>query len=313
MTQQDSVAVCSRSFSRDEFLRSRLNEKYLNVSYNDTGRLLVGEELIEFLSGKNKAIIGLETVDDELLSRLPELKLISKYGVGTDTINLNALHRFGVSFGWSGGLNKRAVSELVIGQVISLLRKTLKSREMLFNGKWEQTRGQQISGKTIGVIGCGNIGQDLITLLSPFGCNFLAHDIKDYHQFYDDFGVEKVALDDLLARSDVVSLHLPLNESTVQILNYERLNLLKKGAIVVNAARGGLVDENHLLSLVRQNWLGGAVLDVFELEPPENLKVLKIDNLLATSHIGGSSEEAIRAMGLAAIDGLEVNSLVSSI
>ena len=303
------VAVCSRSFSSDSLLRSNLESRYSNVKYNETGGLLVGQDLVEFASNCTKVIVGLETIDEALLTQLPELKVISKYGVGLDAIDLQALRRFGISLGWTGGLNKRAVSELVLSQVIAVLRKTVKSREALYNGVWQQDRGRQLSDKTVGLIGCGNIGKDVVRLLQPFDCEILVYDKVSYHKFYAEFDVTAVSLDELLARSDVVSLHVPLDQSTKNILGCEQLKKLKNGAIVVNTARGGLLDENCLIELLSSGKLGGAVLDVFELEPPKNLNSLKLDNLLITSHIGGSSNEAIRAMGLAAIDGLDANSI----
>ena len=114
------VAVCSRSFSSDSLLRSNLEARYSNVRYNETGRLLVGQDLVEFASGCTKVIVGLETINEAFLTQVPELKVISKYGVGLDAIDLQALRRFGVSLGWMGGLNKRAVSELVLSQVIAV-------------------------------------------------------------------------------------------------------------------------------------------------------------------------------------------------
>ena len=149
----------------------------------------------------------------------------------------------------------------------------------------------------------------MVRLLQPFDCEILVYDKVSYHKFYAEFDVIAVSLDDLLARSDVVSLHVPLDQSTKNILGCEQLKKMKNGAVVVNTARGGLLDEDCLVELLSSGKLGGAVLDVFEFEPPQNLDSLKLDNLLITSHIGGSSNEAIRAMGLAAIAGLDTHSV----
>jgi phosphoglycerate dehydrogenase-like enzyme len=299
------VAVTSRSFSKHLVLRTKLLEQYSNVKFNDTGLSLSGESLIEFLSGYDKAIIALEEVNDNLLSALPELKVIGKFGVGLDKIDLNAMHRHGIKLGWKGGVNKRSVSELVVSAAISLLHRTVFASAEVGHGEWYQIKGRQLSECTVGIIGCGHIGKDLVNLLKPFNCNILSHDILDFPEFHRKNEVKAVALEELLSESDVVTLHLPLDTSTINIMNRERLKMMKDGAILINLARGGLIDEGALVECLKSNKLSGAALDVFAKEPPILSAFSELDNILITPHIGGSTEEAILAMGLAAIDGLD--------
>lgn len=280
-------------------------QRYSAVTFNDAGRRLAGRELIDFLHGHDKAIIGLERLNDRVFAQLPELRVISKYGVGLDMIDLEAMVRHGVKLGWTGGTNKRAVSELVISCAIAVLRKVPRANQDLRTGTWYQHQGRQISGKCVGIIGCGHIGKDLAVLLKAFGCRVLANDILDFAEFYARHGVEATDLESLLRQSDVVTLHVPLDGSTRNILSAERLALMKPDAVLINAARGGLVDEVCLKEMLKSGRLAGAALDVFAVEPPEDPELLNLPNVLATPHIGGSAEEAILTVGRAAIEGLD--------
>ena len=300
-----SVAVASRSFSKHPILRGKVLERYPNAKFNDKGLSLSGDSLVEFLSGYEKAITALEVIDDSILSKLPDLKVIGKYGVGLDMIDLHAMKKFNVKLGWTGGVNKRSVSELVISFAVYLLHRVAFANKEVRCGEWYQVKGRQLSGCTFGIVGCGHIGKDLVRLLKPFGCNILAHDILDFKEFYQENNVTPVGLDELLQESDVVTLHLPKNDSTKNILNKGRLQMLKKDAILINLARGGLIDEVALKNILSKNSIAGAALDVFLVEPPIDTDFAHLDNVLITPHIGGSTEEAILAMGMAAIEGLE--------
>jgi len=303
---KDQVAVCSRSFSKNLTLRKELLNQYKKVTFNDEGLKLQGDSLIAFLRDHQKAITALETIDDYVLSQLPELNVISKFGVGIDMIDVKAISKHGKKFGWTGGVNKRSVSELVISFAIALLRHVPASNREVISGTWRQHVGGQLSGRTIGVIGCGHIGKDLIKLLQPFKCSILVNDIRKYEDFYKKYNVEYVEIEELLKRSDIVTLHVPLDESTKDMLTVDRLALMKKSAILINVARGGLVDEIALKNMLIDKRLSGAAFDVFLEEPPQDQELLSLPNFLVTPHIGGSSQEAILAMGRAAIQGLDV-------
>ncbi len=298
------IAVASRSFSKHPVLRAELLERFPDVTFNDAGLSLAGEALVGFLDGHDGAITALERLDEPLFAALPRLKVIGKYGVGLDMIDLDAMRRHGIRLGWAGGVNKRSVSELVISMAIALLRHVPKGNLEVRAGGWRQLQGRNLSGRTVGIVGCGHIGKDLTQLLAAFGCTVLAHDIRDFPEFYAAHGVEKAELEEVLERSDVVTLHLPLDASTTGILSAERLARMRPGAVLINCARGGLVDEAALKAMLMDGRLGGAGFDVFNGEPPTDRELLNLPNLLATPHIGGSAEEAVLAMGRAAIRGL---------
>ena len=295
------IAVTSRSFSRHPVLRAETEARFSDVRFNDEGKSLAGDELADFLSGRRRAITALETIDDALLSRLPELELISKVGVGTDMIDMAAMERHGVELAWHPGTNRRSVAELVVGLAIAVLRHIVPANRAVMSGEWKQQKGRELSGRTVGIVGFGSVGRDLAQLVRAFGCPVLAHDVRP---FDPESGVEPADLDDLLARSDVVSLHVTLSEATRNLIDARRLALMKTDAVLVNTARGGLVDEDALRDALANDRLGGAALDVFAVEPPGDRALLELPNLVATPHIGGSTEEAILAMGRAAIAGL---------
>ena len=188
-----------------------------------------------------------------------------------------------------------------------MLRHLPIAQRNVLDGNWKQHVGGLLSGRTLGIVGCGFIGKDLIQLLYSWDCKFLAHDIVEFDDFYKRYNVESVTLTDLLKRSDIVSLHLPLDETTNKILDADHLRLMKPDSILINVARGGLVDETEVKRMLIENCLAAAAFDVFSVEPPEDKELLLLDNFFATPHLGGSTEEAILAMGRAAIDGLDKN------
>ena len=309
MSAAVKVAVCSRSFSGNPILRAELLSRYQHVTFNDAGLQLKGDTLVQFLRGHDKAITALETIDESVLSRLPELKVVSKYGVGLDMIDMAAMRDHGKRLGWTGGVNRRSVSELVISFAIAMLRHVPAAHREVLSGIWRQHVGGYLTGQTVGIIGCGHVGKDLVPLLQAFECAVLVNDILDYPDFYAAHSVESVSLETLLARSDIVTLHVPLDGSTRGMLNAQRLALLKPTAVLINAARGGLVDEVALKQMLQDKRLAAAAFDVFSVEPPQDHELLALPNFLVTPHIGGSAHEAILAMGRAAIDGLDKNEI----
>lgn len=297
------VAVSSRSFSKNKQLRQHLSTYFSEVRFNDTGMPLIGDALIDFLSGARYAIIGLERIDEALLSKLPRLKIICKMGTGVDKIDLTAVQRHGVFFSATPGLNKRSVSELALGFMLILLRKLPLVHAQVRQGLWTQPTGQLLLNKTVGIVGFGAVGQDLADMLAVFGCRCLVYDEKIHDQLPGH--VKQVPFNILLAESDIISLHIPLLKSTYHLLDAEALAQMKSSCILINTARGGLVDEAALYTALHTGKLAGAAMDVFEDEPCVPNDLLGLDNFFATSHIGGSTIEAIEAMGNCAIEQLK--------
>lgn len=302
------VAVCSRSFSNHPTLRALVQERYADVRFNELGARLSGEALVRFLDGAEKAIVGPERIDAAIVAQLPRLRVIAKYGVGLDALDLEALAARGVRLGWRAGVNAGAVAELTVCFAISLLRGAAPASAALRAGAWRPSVGRELAETTFGIVGCGHIGRQVVRLLRPFGGRVLAHDIVDQAAFYGEHGVEPVSLETLLSESDVVSLHVPLDETTRGLMTAERIDRMRAGACLINTARGGLVDEAHLARRLAEGRLGGAAFDVFAEEPPaspEHAALLALPSFLGTPHVAGTSERAVLAMGRAAIDGLD--------
>lgn len=298
------VAVTSPSFSRNKVLIEIMNASFKGFKLNTAGTRFTKEELINYLSGYDAAIVGLDQIDDEVLDALPDLKMISKYGVGLDNIDLEACKTRGVKIGWSGGVNRRSVSEMTLGNILSLLRNLYVSSNLLSNGIWEKNGGVQLTGKTVGVIGVGYIGKDLINLLKPFGCKILVNDIIDQKEYYRENGLIETSKENIFKQCDVITIHTPHTDLTHYLIDEESLKLMKENVVIINSARGGIIKQSALLTALKNKTIGGAATDVYETEPPSDLELLGQQNLICTPHIGGNSEEAILAMGKSAISHL---------
>jgi phosphoglycerate dehydrogenase-like enzyme len=301
-----AVAVTSRSFSRNPTLRAELLERYPHSKFNDEGAtVMIGDRLIAFLRGHDKAISGLDVFDETAFRAVPELRIISKYGVGLDMIDLDAARRHGVSVRWTPGVNRQSVAELTICFMIALCRSVVPLATELAAGGWRHPGGRQLSSATVGIVGCGQVGQQVARLCRAFGARVIAHDIRSYDDFYRDIGVTPVTLDDLLQQADIVTLHVPLDVSTRGLIDARAIARMKPDAFLINTARGGIVDELALKQALVDRRIAGAAADVFAVEPPVDRELLTLPTFIGTPHIGGGTREAVLAMGRAAIAGLE--------
>mgnify|MGYP003694263503 CR=1 FL=1 len=175
-----SVAVASHVLPQTRDLPGAAQPATRTPSYNTTGRPLAGDDLVRFLRGHELAITGLEVLDEAVFSAVPELRIVSKYGVGLDMIDLAAASRSGVSVRWTGGVNRQAVAELAIAFMLVLGRSTVALAREMRDGGWRQPGGRQLSSASVGIVGCGDIGQQVARLAAAFGARILAHDIRDY-------------------------------------------------------------------------------------------------------------------------------------
>lgn len=318
MNTLDKVAITSRSFSANKYLVEELRARYANITLNNSGKTLVGSELLEFLDGQNKVIVGLENFDKNLIDQLPELKVISKFGVGLNNIDLESMKEHSISLGFQPGTNKQSVAELALMHIFIALRKAPSSKEDICNNIWSQNKGHELFGKTIGIIGFGNIGQRLAELLEPFKCKIVFYDgiefskeelVDKFPSRSEDFinNLQQSSLNELLKVSDIVSIHIPLLEETQNLISVDELACLKKDVRIINTSRGGIVDEKALEDFLNQNKNAFAAFDVFETEPAFNHPLLKLNNFYATSHLGSMTIEGVISMGIAAINGLDEN------
>lgn len=271
---------------------------------------MTDDELVVFLSGRDAAIMGLENLTADMLDQLPELKIISRMGVGLDNVDPAMLRDRGIRIGWTGGTNRRSVAELMVAFSVCALRHVGPLYAAMRNGERPRHQmGRHLSGRIVGLHGCGNIGKDVVRLLQAWGCEILAHDLLDFPEFYNEFGVTPVSFEDLITRSEVLSLHIPLDDTTRGLYSAEVLDLMRDDAVLINTCRGGIIDEYALKQRLMEGRLAAACIDAFAVEPPTDDELLNAPNFLCTPHIGGSAEEARLAMGKAAIDGIQDNFL----
>lgn len=301
------IAVTSKSFSKNKLLIKELNKYFDNVKLNFATKKLNDEEVIDFLSDCDAAIVALEEINKKVIDALPNLKAISKFGVGLDNIDLEYCKTKNIKIGWKPGVNKQSVAEMTLGFMLMLIRNLYRSSTRLSSGEWDKNGGQSLYGKTIGIIGVGNVGKELIKLLKPFGCKILVNDIINQTDYYQDNNLIESSKDIIFSHSDIITLHTPLDESTKYIINKNTLEFMKSDAFVINTARGDLVNLNDLKYVLQNNLIGGAAIDVYDSEPPEDRELLSLENLICTPHIGGNSREAVIAMGMSAIETLVEN------
>ncbi len=317
MNTIDTVAVASRSFSKNDDLVKNLQSKYSSVILNNFGKTLQGDELVNFLMPATKAIIGIEELTEPVLDKLSKLKVISKYGVGLNNLDLKLLKKRNIRLGFTPGVNKQSVAELTLTLILIGLKKIQDNNIDIINGNWSQEKGSELYGKNIGLLGFGNIGQKLVSLLQPFDCKISFFDEKKFSKEdisnissnlnFEPNLIKQMSLQQVLKESDILSIHLPLNASTENIISLEELNELRSNVCIVNTARGGIVNEKDLYIFLSENPRSYAGFDVYKEEPAINNPLFKLKNFFGTSHRSSLTNEGILSMGLAAINGLDDN------
>jgi len=300
------VAVTPPPICNSSTLRDELTALFPQSTFNDTGRYLAEDELIRFAGDADALLVGRDDITDKVLSALPQLKIIAKYGVGLDTIDQDALKRHSVELGWTAGVNRRSVAELTLSFMLGLCHNVFKGGWFLKQGQWVKDGGHLLQGKTVGIVGCGNIGQEVVRLLQPFGCVVWIRDILDRSEFCKETGALEKSLEEVLEGADIISMHVPLTEDTRNMINATSLSNMQSTAFLVNTSRGDVVDQVALKEALLKETIAGAALDVFSQEPPEDTELLACPQLMVTPHIGGNAVEAVEAMARAAFQHLEI-------
>jgi len=297
------VLVTPTSFGRgDPRLRAELEASVGEVIYNSTGRPLTSPEVAALLPGCDGYIAGLDTIDAAALAAADRLKVIARYGAGVDNVDLEAARRKGIVVTNTPGANAASVAELTIGLMLALLRSIPCAHERTRAGEWPRLEGLSLEGRTVGLLGLGAVGKQVARRLQGFDCTVLAHDPQPDEAFAREHGVALCSRDELIAASDLLSLHLPLLPATKGLVDAAFLSRMKRGACLINTARGDLVDEEALAAALRAGHLRGAALDTFAQEPPNrDNPLLALPQVIVTPHMGAHSDSAMRAMGWAAL------------
>jgi phosphoglycerate dehydrogenase-like enzyme len=298
------IVVTPPSFSKNKTLRGEISRYFSNVKFNDSGDKLEGEGLIDFIGDAEGLIVGLEKIDREAINRLAGLRIISKYGVGLDNIDTQYCSQKGIIIGWTPGTNKTSVAEMTIAIMIALSRNIFSTSSQLKNGTWNKNGGNDLSGKTVGIIGIGNVGKEVIRFLKPFRNRVLVNDIIDQAKYYHENDLIEATKEEIYRRSDIVTLHVPLTDNTICMIDRKVFSQMKKSGFLINTSRGKVVEQDSLKWALMNGIIAGAAIDVYEEEPPEDNELLGFPNLICTPHIGGNSVESVLAMGRSAINHL---------
>lgn len=275
-----------------------------DLVYSAPGRQPSEAELVRLVPGCVGWLAGVESISARVLNAADQLQVISRNGVGVDSIDLAAAERRGIKIMTTPGANAAAVAELTLGLIISGLRHIPESAASLKAGAWSRTQGREVGGCAIGLIGCGAVGRAVAEFVSALGAKVLAYDLKPSFGFQPSPRFAWASLDDVLSHSDVVSLHCPALPDAAPLLNATRLGGMKKGALLVNTARATLIDERALLDALEQGRIGWYATDVFAVEPPPPSRLLTHERVLATPHIGAFTTEGGQRAAEIAVENL---------
>jgi D-3-phosphoglycerate dehydrogenase len=297
------VLVTPRSYGQsDPRLRTELESQVGEVIYCPGDQPLTSDLLRELLVDCDGYIAGLDTVDRNAIEEANRLKVIARYGIGLDNVDLDAAHEKGIVVTNTPHANAVSVAELTIGLMLSLARHIPTANVATHNGEWSRYKGVALEGKTIGLLGLGAIGKQVARRLQGFDCIMLAFDPVPDYAFAAEHQVTLRPLKDVIARADFLSLHLPLLETTRHMVDAELIGCMKRGAHLINTSRGSLLDEAALVEALQDGQLAGAALDVFAEEPPSpDNPLLALPQVILTPHMGAHADSATNAMGWAAL------------
>ena len=290
MSLNQSVLICDQVSST---LKEILEKNGLKVTYEPE---ITPEQIAEKIGNFEVVVVRSRTkMTRELIAKADKCKIIARVGIGLDNIDQDAAKEKNIRVinAVEGAIT--AVAELVIGLMISMAREISRADREIRNGNWikKELMGSELKGKYLGIVGLGNIGKRLGRLARALNMNIIGYDVVSIDdEFSKEVGLMKADLDTLLSSADYVSFHVPLLDSTHHMINAEKLKMMKNTARIINTSRGGVIDEEALYNSLKDGSLAGAALDVFEVEPATENKLITLPNFIATPHIGAQTKEA---------------------
>lgn len=295
------VLVTPRSLTRGPSPEvDRLRAAGHEVVLAPAGRQPTEDELLALVPGVVGWLAGVEPITARVLDAADALRVISRNGAGVDNVDLDAAAAHGVAVVRAGGANARGVAELAIALMLSALRSVPGSSAALRDGRWERTLGREAAGLTLGVVGAGAIGRQVLALGAAFGMDVLASDPYPAA----DLDVPFVGVDELLARADVVSLHAPAPADGSAVVDARVLAGTREGLVLINTARAALVDDDAVLAALEDGRVAAYAVDAFDVEPPPPSPLLAHPHVIATPHVGGYTRESVARAGSAAVENL---------
>ena len=272
-------------------------EKGVEVVASFSNAKLTEEQIIDLVKDVDGYIFGLEDITRNVLTSGKRLKVVCKHGIGTDNVDKLAAKELGIMVTNCPGLNSLAVAELVVASMIGLARDIPGIDRAMKDGVWESDLGTEITSKTLGVIGLGHVGKNILKLLSGFDMNILVHDIYRDNNLAREYGFHYAELEQIYTQADYISLNIPLTDETRNLITLRELKMMKPNVSIINMARGGIVNEQDLLTALTQGIISGAAIDAFAEEPTKSLSLVNHPRVIAFPHIGASTEEATVRIG----------------
>lgn len=313
----DKVLVTNASFAKYSIRAKKILQDYGLEIVRPKQPVTDENDLLDYLDDVVAIITGLEPITPKVIYSAPSLRVIGKHGIGVDNIDLSAAKAKGVNVLNSPGTNREAVADLVFGLMLSLARKIPKADSQVRAGQWPKVFGQSVSGKTLGIIGLGAIGRSMVQRAGGFNMKVIAFDNYWNEEYADANGVVYSDIDGILKEADFISLHVPLTPETKNLIGMDQLNSMKPTAYLINASRGGVVDEKALYEALKEGKIAGAGLDVFSTEPPIDSPLFGLENVILSPHMGGFTDGALgltsEYVAQAVVDALEGKELLSKI
>jgi D-3-phosphoglycerate dehydrogenase len=272
--------------------------------FNPQKRPMSEDELIPLLDGCDGCIAGLDSFTKKVIENAGALKVISRYGTGVDNVDLAAAYEKKIIVCNTPGVNAQAVADLTFGFMLSLIRRLPILDRTTREGQWDRFIGAELYQKTIGILGLGYVGKAVARRAAGFSMRIFACSPHIDPHYAQANGIIPVGFNELISESDFLSLHLPLKAETRHIISADVMRKMKKGALLINTARGGLLDEAAAYDLLKSGHLGGLALDVYETEPPHNSPLFALDNIIFTPHTAARTAEATAAMASLSVQNL---------
>lgn len=280
-----------------------IRNKDYEFALNPYGRELDESEIKELLTDVDGLIAGTEPITRDVINSAKNLKVISRCGIGIDNLDIKAIKERGIRLYRTPEAPALAVAELTLGLILDSLRYISYLNKKVSLGEWEKKMGRLFTGKTLGIVGMGTIGKRLVSLINPFNCKILACDHVPDFKFAQENKIDYVHLDELLKVSDIVTLHLPLDNITRGLFNKSLLSQMKEGGIFINTSRGKIVNEDDLYDVLRDGRIAHACLDVYQKEPYFG-KLRELENVTLTCHVGSYAMEARADMERQAVENM---------
>ena len=288
-----NIFIASRSFSKfSEEPLEYLKENGCIIDWNEQDRPFQEDDLIKIISKYNGIIVGVDKVTKKVIQYGKKLKVIAKNGIGVDNIDVDAASQAGIYVINAPGTNSNSVADLVLALMLALSRKLIIIDQVTKSGMWKRKIGHELWEKKVGIIGTGRIGQGVAKRVMGFNCDILAYDIQEDKNFAKKYKIKYYDLDYVLKNADYVTLHIPFNKNTKDLISTREFKLMKNSSFLINAARGGIINEEALYEALKGGLIAGAACDVFLEEPPQESPLFELDNFIATSHIGAYTYES---------------------